>query len=194
MSGILVNLFPDKFKYSSEDKQQRSLGIAPSDRLQLLKSRYIKELKLENELGIKILMRSEPLPATQIFHGRSITLMRSFGIFSSLEQLDILREHKVLDENGNSFMAVPFKSRYHKDVILPTKSGSLLSLEQPERSRYSRDLDLILSTSLSRLLQSRRFTHLSRLRNPMDGWTLDKLVHFISSSFSRFGTPLKSGV
>jgi hypothetical protein len=123
--------------------------------------------------------------------------MRFFGIFSSFEQwyiLRVTRDDKLLNDNGNSFMAVPAKEGSCKDVILPTKSGNLLSLEQPERLRYLRDSNIISSGSLLRYLQPRRYNPLSRLRNPMDEWTLDKLVQYLSSSSSRFWTPVKSGV
>lgn len=57
--GKLINLFPLRFNDCSEDRELRSLGIAPSNRLQSLRSNDTKELKPENESGNNKLMGPE---------------------------------------------------------------------------------------------------------------------------------------
>ena len=51
LSSKLVKLFLLKFRDFSEDKQLRSSGSGPSNRLQSLRSRDTNELRPENELG-----------------------------------------------------------------------------------------------------------------------------------------------
>ena len=58
LSGKHVKLFLFKFRDCSEDKQLKSSGSAPPNRLQSLRSRDSKELNLENELGNNRLMGS----------------------------------------------------------------------------------------------------------------------------------------
>jgi hypothetical protein len=114
--------------------------------------------------------------------------------FLQFIKLRVSRPDKPSNDNGNCSIAVPSNLSIHKDVIFPTIAGNVLRLEQPDRSKNSRDSKLIKFGRLLRRLQFRKFNRLRHLRNPMDGWTLDKLVQPSSSSLSRLGTPVKSGV
>lgn len=84
-------------------------------------------------------------------------------------RLKKVRLVKFCADAGNSFIAVLSKSSFDKHDIFPTISGNFFSLEQPERSKTSRDSILILGGRISRHLQPFKSNLISHLRFPRDG-------------------------
>ena len=73
-------------------------------------------------------------------------------------------------EEGNSFIAIPFKSSLFKPLTFPRFLGKLSKLKHLERSRDSSDfkLQMVLGRQIS-FPQYIRSSQTSFLRNPMDG-------------------------
>ena len=73
-------------------------------------------------------------------------------------------------EEGNSFIAIPFKSSLFKPLTFPRFSGKFSKLKHLERSRDSSNfqLQMVLGRQIS-FPQYIRSSQTSFLRNPMDG-------------------------
>ena len=96
-------------------------------------------------------------------------------------------------EDGTCLIAVLLTSSSSRRSMFPRFSGILSSFEQPERIKILRESELMLHGRLVRDLQSFKFSKVSRLRTPTDGWTSYKFTQPCRISFSRFGAPVKSG-
>ena len=93
-----------------------------------------------------------------------------------------------------STIGVRSRESYYKNFRFATNFRIFLRFRQLEISRVSRDsIPNLLGRRIS-LSQSCKLRYLSFLRIPIDGSNWRKFVHLTSTNFSRFGTPVKSGV
>lgn len=92
-------------------------------------------------------------------------------------------------------MAVSSAVRVINDTISPKSSGKVLSFEQPERIRVSRDFNMEKPFGRDlRHLQSFKFIKMSAFSSPMVGCNSTKLLQSLSFSVSRLGSFENSGV
>ena len=114
--------------------------------------------------------------------------------FLQLLRVNEVRPIKPPTDEGSFIIAMLSKKSFYKHFMFPTNCGSFLRLEQPERLRVTREpTSNVLGRCLS-VLQDCRLRRTSFLRIPMDGWSSHKFVQYSRTNFSRFGTPVKSGV
>ena len=87
------------------------------------------------------------------------------------------------------------KNVYNDFDSNPLNPANSLSLEQPERSRYSRDFDIkILEGNCSSFLQFAMSRTISLLRHPIDSLISTNLTQLSINSSSRLLSPEKFGV
>ena len=161
LAGKVMKLFLSRYKFFNEDKELRSLGSAPSNRLQSLKFKLLKEYKPEKKgswndgAGDK---RKEKIRFLDLdpppLHPAKDNAWRFV---------------KRLIEEVTSCMPVPLTLSSAKHCRLPRSSGNFLSSEQPERVRVSRDVSSqMLCGRLASFLQFLRFKKTSLFRLPID--------------------------
>ena len=118
-----------------------------------------------------------------------------------LKFLQFVRSNKVravkhlIDEGDSFLIAVSPKLSSNRLFIIPVNFRIEPILEQPKRSRTTRDC--ILADIMGRSVRDSQCCKckcLSPVSCPMDGWISTKLTHPTRFSTSSFGTPEKSGV
>ena len=104
-----------------------------------------------------------------------------------------LRFFKQMEDENRPLIGVLLTFNSSKPSRFPRFSGNFT--EQLDKLRLFRDINLQIALGrFERFLQPLRSNWISFLRYPTDEWILHSLVQFWRINFSRFETPLRSGI
>ena len=123
----MIKLFLLRSKSFNEDRDARSLGSAPSTRLQSLKFKLSKECKPNKEGSRKYFVGDDQKEKTKFHDIESPPLHPAND--------NTRRFDKRVIQEGTSCIAVPFALSSTKHCRLPKSSGNFFSSMQPERVR-----------------------------------------------------------
>ena len=126
LAGKVMKLFLSRYKFSNEDKELRSVGSAPSNRLQSLKFKLFKEYKPERKGSCNGAAGDER---------KEIRFLDLDPPPLHPAKDNASRFVKRLIEEVTSFIPVPSTLSSAKHCSLPRSSGNFFSFEQPERVR-----------------------------------------------------------
>jgi hypothetical protein len=188
--GSLRKLFLDKSKNLREDKLPISVGIPSSNKLQSLRSSFLKEHNPEKEVGSKFMGFGH--------FGDSHDKKRGIQDFEDCplhpDNDIVLSFFKRPKEWGSCSIAVLSACSSDKAIIFPNCFGNLSIFMQSDKLRVSKDSKLeMLSGRFFKFLHPCKFNKTSFFKCPMDSCTSTKLVQPSSINISKCGTREKFG-
>ena len=166
-AGMLRKLFLLRSNFFNEIKEKISLGIAPSISLQSLRSKFVKDLKLEKPEGKRKL-----IPFELFLCNNQSEKSEPNEVGANILRPGYINTWRFLKrtiESGGCVIAVPSAWSCARRCRHPMFLGKLSNCEQPETLSFSRDVKLDMPFErLTRFLHFLRFNKMRPFRRSID--------------------------